>query len=630
MGMRIIAVLLLFLGTSYSAFSQEIGEETRAGQHFKIYLVEAGNTLYGLHVKYDVTVEEIIKANPSVKDGLKVGQKIYIPFVKTSTVKAGIGEEKYIIHIVEKQETVFGISRKYNCTVEYLIKLNPGIEDGLKVGQELKIPKAGSSTEKEPQIDEDEDDESESDLEGQDTLQETNYKVEFTDSIIDYTVQKGETLYSISRRFMVPSNQLIEVNNIKGNNIKPGQVLKIPLKQEHIKEIESKNISPLDSSQHKRPILVQQKDKYRVLVVLPLKLSENPKVISGMYDESTELNKLTDLSVEFVMGAQMAIDSLEKLGLSATFEFYDAGGSLEQLKGYLGESNKMKWDMIIGPFYPKLVEYAAQWGKTNKVPVVAVTKIPTQLLENNPYLLSMVPSDLTLIGGVAKYLAKHHSGDNIVMINGEDKTVKDRIEFFKAAFQKNLDSNKTSTLRMSSIGDPSGRNLLGLIDPKKENIFIYLSDNVQYVMKFINALNTAKNYSPKYGNADVVIVGLKEWNKIKSFNNYYKNRFDFHFAAPNYLNFDSLGVMGFTKEFRSRYGLDPSKFAFHGFDVVLSQAAYLLLGYNRNHGLIDDFDVQPLGWNNGRENASVFISMQKDFDLYLLEIISNINYFGRE
>lgn len=637
MGMRIIAVLLLLLGTSLSAFSQEIGEETQEGQNFKVYLVESGNTLYGLHVEYGVSVEEIIKANPSVKNGLKVGQKLYIPIDKSIVKKEESGSKdngKYTIHIVKKKETLYGISRKYNCSVEDIIKLNPDVEEGLNIGQELKIPNAKADAEQShkdtDQMEEDEEDPLETDIENEDTLRETNYKVEFTDSIIDYTVQKGETLYSISRRFMVPVTQLIEENDIKNNKIKPGQILRIPLKQEHIKEIVSKTIRPQDSVEHIRPTLIKRKDKYKVLVVLPLKLSANSKVISGMYDKSTVLNSLTDLSVEFLMGAQMAIDSLEKLGLSANFEFYDAGGNLEQLKKHLGESNNMKWDMIIGPFYPKLIEYTAQWGKRNKVPVVAVTRIPTQYLENNPYLLSMVPSDLTLLGGMAKYLAKHHSGDNIVMIKGENKAVNDRIAFFKAAFQKNLDSNKTKTFRMSSIGDASGRSLIGLIDSKRQNIFIYLSDDVQHVMSFINTLNAAKNYTPKYGSADIMIVGLNEWNKIVSFNNYYKNRFYFHFAAPNYLNYDSLEVKEFTKDFRLRYGLDPTKFAFHGFDVVLSQSAYLLLGYKRNHGLIDDFDVHSLGWNNGSENTSVFISMQNDFDLHLLEIISNINLFGSE
>ncbi len=628
--MRITIVLLLLLVTSFSSFSQEIGETTKEGKHFKIYLVEAGNTLYGLHRKYDVSVEAIVQANPSVKDGLKVGQKLFIPFDKNETINNKDNGGKYTIHTVEKKETLYGISRKYNCSVDDLIKLNPEAEKGLKTGQELKVPKVEQLSSEEKKPEEIQKDTLVADQKEQDTIQKTNYKVEFSDSIVDYEVQKGETLYSISRRFMVPVKELVEVNDIKKNKIKPGQVLRIPLKQEHIKEIITKTIVPKVTVPQKRPTLVEQKEKYKVLVVLPLKLYNNKEIISGVYDESTQLNTLTDLSVEFVMGAQMAIDSLEKLGLSANFEFYDAGGNIEQLKKHLGASNKKNWDMIIGPFYPELIEYTASWGKRNKVPVIAVTRIPTQLLENNPYLLSMVPSKLTLLGGMAKYLAKYHADDNIVMIKGENKEVNEKNAFFKAAFQKSLDSNQTKTIRMSSIGDASGRTLIQSIDPEKQNFFIYLSEDVQHVMQFINTINAAKNYSPKYGNADVTIVGLNEWNKMNSFKDYYKNRFNFHFAAPNYLNYDSLKVKKFIKEFRSRYGLDPNKYAFHGFDVVLSQSAYLLLGYLRNNGIIDDFDIQSLGWDKGSANKSVFITKQDDFDLYLLKIIPSISFIERE
>jgi LysM repeat protein len=50
-----------------------------------------------------------------------------------------------------------------------------------------------------------------------------NYEVEFDDSIVKYTVQRKETLYSISRRFMVSVEELSEVNDIRRNKIKPGQ-----------------------------------------------------------------------------------------------------------------------------------------------------------------------------------------------------------------------------------------------------------------------------------------------------------------------------------------------------------------------------------------------------------------------
>src|SRR5690625_3741636 len=139
MGMRFLVTLLLALGFVVNVFSQEIGEEIKGDKTYKIHIVEAGNTLYGLHKKYNVTIEEIINANPAVVDGLKIGQKLYIPFDKEKEEHIKSKQDTKV-HKVKRKETLYGISRQYECTVEELIQLNPGVEDGLKTGQEILVP----------------------------------------------------------------------------------------------------------------------------------------------------------------------------------------------------------------------------------------------------------------------------------------------------------------------------------------------------------------------------------------------------------------------------------------------------------------------------------------------------------
>lgn len=629
--MRILIILFFAFGFVFNTFSQEIGEETREGKLYKVHIVEAGNTLYGLHIKYEVPIEDIVNANPFVTDGLKTGQKLYIPFDKAEEDFRKANQET-IVHVVKRKETLYGISRMYECSVEDIVKLNPAVEEGLKNGQELIVPvstdmaKAGEKKDKDKAIP------VEGELSHQptkkdalpkiikDTLAEQNYRIEFSDSIIEYTVQKGETLYSISKRFMVPVEDLVNDNEIKGNNISPNQVLRITLKKERFTEVEPREIKDLEGVESwVRPELVEVKDKYKVIVALPMRLDQNQRILSGMYDETTSLNHLTELSVSFLMGAQMALDSLQKLGLTADVEFYDTGGDLNRLKDYLGPNNNKNIDLIIGPFYPKLLEYAAQWGRDNKVPVVAVTKIPTKLLENNPYLISTVPSDLTLIEGMAKYLAQLDTPSNIILLEGGNEEAKVNASYFKNTF--NEYSNEKVTLKASGLSGVTRNTLASHVDANKDNYFVCLSSNVQLVMNFVNALNEARNTSSVTKKANVMMVGMNEWKDITALNSYYKNRFQLHYASSNHLDYDEINTAKFTKEFRARYGSDPTRYAFHGFDVVLSQMAYLLLGFERNNGLMDNFNIKPIGPRHGGENSSVFIAKQVDFEIQVLDIV---------
>lgn len=631
--MRITVLLFFVLGITSSLFSQEAGEVVREGKKYTLFVVKEGTTLYSLHQKYKVEVEAIKDANPSIKEGLQIGQRLYIPKnasnqQETSTDKAApAGGQGYKIHIVKKKETLFGISRKYNCDIEEIVQLNPEAENGLDIGQELKIPTAQNDKSTTEETNKDDEDLTQRKNSSEDT---TSYV--YTDSIVHYTVKKGETLYAISKRFMVSVDTLKKDNDIKLNDMQPGQELIIRLKKEHGDQAAIRSVLKGDDSlkQVSTGISIPKKKKYKIAIILPLKFDKNPDVLSGMFDRKTGLNKLTNLSTEFYMGAQMALDSLEKMGLSATVKVVDTRGNLDRLKSFLGTSNKNNFDLVIGPFYPKLITYTAAWGKQNKTPIIAVTKVPMKLLKDNPYLFSMIPSEMTLLHGMAVYLAKYHSDDNIVLINGESKEVNDRIDYFKTTYQKNLPEGKGNTIKMSSLGDASGRVLVKPIQPDTSNFLICLSSDVKQVMKFVNTSNAVKNYTPKLGKTKIEMVGLQEWMDIESFNSYYKNRFNFHFAAANYLNYDLPQAKQFTIDYRKRYKSDPSKFAFHGFDVILSQTSDLLLGYDRSNGIMNDFSLRPVGLGNGQENSSVFILQQDDFMIQLNKIISKNDYFVNE
>lgn len=603
--------------TFFVSFAQEMGEEIKNDQVFKIHIVEAGNTLYGLHNKYNVSIEDIIKENPEASNGLSIGQRLLIP--------TGISPSKTKVHIVEKKETLFGISRTYNCKVDELIQLNPGVENGLDIGQELIVPNSGNN-------DGNSDIEEESVEQQLDTVKvedTVRYEVNFSDSLIKYTVKDGETLYSISRRFMVPVEKLIEDNEIKRNKIKPGDIIEIALKKERIEKIEVKQILPLDSL--KTPDSAPSfeiKDKYNVAILLPLRIQENGEVLSGMLDEDTRLDQLTNISLDFLMGVQMALDSLERLGLNANVEFYDTRGDEKRLNEFLESTKNQNLDLVIGPFYPNLVEKTASWCQTNEIRMIAVTKIPTKILKSNPYVYSMVPSDLTLIAAMAEYVAKTHFDDNLFLIKSQNKEVQNRIELFNSVYNANA-SSQSSKIKMMNIGNSSGRELFNAIDEDTTTLFICLENDVKAVMNFVNTLNAAKNYSPRVGKANVILVGTNDWLDYEAFNSYYKNRFQFHYASSNFLNFSSDSIKYFVKQFREKYDADASRYSIHGFDVMLSQGARLLLDIDRDNGIMDHFTMSSLKSGHGMDNMSGFIIRQNDYDLFLMDIIKNVNYFER-
>ena len=100
------------------------------------------------------------------------------------------------LYTVKKGDTLYSIANRFNTTVQALKTLNNLTSNTLTIGQILKIPTT-----------------------------DNNLPEESTD---EYTVQSGDSLYSIAQKFNTTVNDLIEYNQLATTIIQPGQVLKIP------------------------------------------------------------------------------------------------------------------------------------------------------------------------------------------------------------------------------------------------------------------------------------------------------------------------------------------------------------------------------------------------------------------
>jgi LysM repeat protein len=143
-----LTLVFLFAGFSpvfgYSPLDS-IGMTKQEGKFYIKYLVEPGETIYRLSTKYGIPISDLLELNPELENGLKTGQVLLIPYAPEKKPAAEADDNQY--HTVEKGETFFSISRKYNIPVGDLLKAN-NIE--LKAGQKIVIKK-GPSTASKPQ-----------------------------------------------------------------------------------------------------------------------------------------------------------------------------------------------------------------------------------------------------------------------------------------------------------------------------------------------------------------------------------------------------------------------------------------------------------------------------------------------
>lgn len=112
-------------------------------EDFYAHTVKRGQTIYSLSKKYNVTEEVIYHYNPWARDGIKADQTVWIPRKKEllDISDEARARDLFFYYTVKEKDTLYSISRLYGVEVSDLVNANPELREGLKTGQVLKIPK---------------------------------------------------------------------------------------------------------------------------------------------------------------------------------------------------------------------------------------------------------------------------------------------------------------------------------------------------------------------------------------------------------------------------------------------------------------------------------------------------------
>lgn len=174
-----VRAILTYIGVPYD----EVDENT-------IYVVKKGDSLYSIAKKFNVSIDALKSANNLQNNLIRINQKLVIPGFTDNNLSN-------ITYVVQKGDTLYSISNKYNTTVDELKKYNNLSNNILSIGQSLNIP---SDT------------------------KDNNIKP----SNKTYTVQRGDTLYSIARKYDTTVNDLRKLNNLTDNILEIDKILLIP------------------------------------------------------------------------------------------------------------------------------------------------------------------------------------------------------------------------------------------------------------------------------------------------------------------------------------------------------------------------------------------------------------------
>lgn len=625
--MKKISFLLIALLFSVLTFAQpgKADVETVNGKKYYAHFVQKGQTLYAIHQMYNVPVGDIVRANNGLNDGLQIGQKILVPIPLDDT-------NFYGEHIIKKGETLYGISKQYKCSVDDLKTLNPELnETAISIGQKLKVPLQTNNSSNDVTV-------SEEKIITDPVTDQNTSSLTAQDSIIEHTVLSHETLYSISKRYMVTMQSIKELNGLKSSSVKEGDVLKIKVKKVNYEIVEN----PLDE-----PILIEdslglpiiKKDKYKIALFLPLMLSVNQSYMNKPLKpgQHPELHPTTKVAADFYHGFILAADSLTQAGLNVEIYVYDTKKDTNEIGKILKKSEFNNMDLIVGPLFPKTINYVANYCKNNQVKMVIPFKAPTKVLYQNPYVYKATTSNITLMDGMVDYIVEKHAHHHVSIFKPKSSS---DIALYEEARERyntkmgNVPNAMTPKIKELTLTS-NWRDINSKLRKDTVNVIVVPSTDLKYVAGVLVALNKVLNNNPYAKNMKIVVFGLEEWNKFDDLDLKHRMRLHQHYASYRYIDYEAEKTKKMILSYRNKYATDPQVYGVQGFDVGYYFLSALYLHGVNFESVIDNYQIQTVQnefdfpknmEGNGHENHSVFIVEYSDYELVLkskLQVESN-------
>lgn len=567
-------VVLFFIGIFFSL--NLFGQETP--ERFISHKVKKKETLYGLARIYNVNVDQILEFNPLVeKIGLKKRMQLKIPVYpiieEPKAVALSEGLEKYL---VKPKETKWRLAYRYGVTIQELESLNPQISDGLKIGQEIVVPKRLESETK--------------------ALEEAfNY----------YKVKPKEGFYRIEKKLGVTEADLIMLNPaLSTTGLQQGMILKIPLQH-------TGNLKVEDDLLVEK---VQLEDSLMANTYLQLAAFLPFKTAAIEFDSIEKTNVLLSkrnlhtIALDFYMGMEMAVAKADSLGIKTKLTVFDSQNDKAVIQSMVASHTWEGTSAVIGPLVPSNFNMATALNALQTIPMVA--PLSSKAVKMRPNVYQSVSVLEKMREKMADYLAQVIDTTQNVMIIADT---------LNADFASQLQAKYPFASRVYQ--EPGGFVIPDLVDSllidSLPNKVIFESQNLNLAANVISLLNSQVSKDRDVQLFTTIRTPIYDNTNISR-----KHLGNLRFTYPSgaYPK-EKQARTEFKEAYQKRFGDYPSKEAYRAYDVTLDvilRFAYQNTLYNPTLGETDYLENRFLYEQDdpkGFQNIAYYLLQHEDYQI---------------
>lgn len=427
---------------------------------------------------------------------------------------------KSLIYVVGQGETSYSIAKKFGIPLKELYRLNPQSEVNLQIGDQLIIPQI-------------------------EKIEKKSYKPE-----------KGETIYSISKKFNTTVEDILNLNPKLGTDgLKEGKSIKVPVAvyykidvpknqtgttvtratnasvhkvkpketiygiSKHYNISESRLISanpqlnnglktgmelviPVNiatSNKDAGMTLVKKDEPKQNIALSTIKIG----VLLPFLDKNEKRN---ERYIEYYEGLLLAVNDLKADGYSLDIYTFDIGADSEskKLKGLLETNDIATLNMIIGGETQEQIRILSDYTKQKGMKYVIPFPNKVESTLKNECLFQFAIPHSALYPKISRYFVKNYSSDNIIFIS--DKSTDDKANFVKQLSNK-LDDNSLS-YKIVLLDKNFEESLSNVLSITKRNVIIPSSSSFNTLVKILVPIKSIIHKDP---DMNITFFGYPDW-----------------------------------------------------------------------------------------------------------------------
>jgi LysM repeat protein len=466
-------------------------------------------TIYSLQNKFNVTYAELNRLNPFLLNSeLKQGQILKIPVV-INELDIAEKEKNTQPYLVKPKETKFGIAKNFGISIAFLEELNPKIKkDGLQVDDVILVPKNSLN----------------------------NSDSEFT----LYKVEKLETLFSLSNKFGLSQEELIEANPDLKDGVKEGIEIKIP------------NVDLATDALFVDEIL--EGKKLNIAMMLPFK-SRNDSL-------DFKNNRLLNITTDFYLGALLAVDSLINKGLSINMHVYDTENNKQVTRKISSRIRFDNLDAVIGPLFLKNVKEVSKNLNNTLIVSPISTKDHSTIINKN--LVQEMSSKENFTVEMLDYIKSNYTDQKLIIIKNDNEISTKQFDRVFKEIQALDSTQKVVVLEPKDgyIKPEVFKVFRDTLDRNIENWFFLVDNEEAFVNDVFNNLGVFPDVD------ELTLFAFEKGRNYDKIDNNYLSRVNFHYPSNSFENRNSSAYQSFKKKYLKKYYTLPSKNAIEGFDIT--------------------------------------------------------------